>query len=169
MIELAKAHGNEYVEYLRAMPKYLKNCSSYRELGTYQGGSASVALSMNLGYYEFIDKSFSNYNRIKKVLDEHVISNNLEVVFHELSSLKVSTTKETDFLLIDSVHEYAHVAKELETFAHLTKKYIMLHDTAGFPEVYSAVKDFLSRSTDWTEVEHYTVNAGYTVLETALQ
>jgi len=162
---LAKVYSEEYVEYLKAMPKYLSFCNSYRELGTNQGGSASVALLQNLNYYEFIDKSFKKFTNNKEIFDTFIAVNNLKCVFREQGSLQVITDIKTDFLLVDSVHKFKHVVREIDLFAPLTSKFMMFHDTNGIPEVYNAVQDFLNRTNDWVEIEHYNVAAGYTVLK----
>jgi cephalosporin hydroxylase len=82
-----------------------------------------------------------------------------------MSSLDVKTDVETDFLLVDSVHKYNHVIKELKIYASLTKKYIMLHDTTGIPQVYNAVIDFLKNNDIWKEIEVFKKSAGYVILE----
>ena len=162
---LSEVYDITFPEYLRKMPEYLKSCSSYRELGTNQGGSASVALLEHLNYYEFIDKSFKNYRPQKLILDNFIFEKDIQVVMHEKSSLEVKTDIITDFLLVDSVHRYKHVKREIAIYAPLTKKYIMFHDTHGIPEVYVAVKEFLDTTNEWKETEHYAKGAGYTVLQ----
>lgn len=162
---LSEVYDYEFPEYLRKMPSYLKNCESYRELGTNQGGSASISLLENLKYYEFIDRSFKNYRPQEPILDSYVEGKNIQIVMHEISSLQVETDVSTDFLLVDSVHKYKHVKKEIAIYAPLTNRYIMFHDTHGIPEVYVAVKEFLESTNDWKEIKHYAHGAGYTVLE----
>ncbi len=51
--------------------------------------------------------------------------------FFSESSIKFDAKKieELDLLFIDSVHSYFHVLSELRTFAPITKKYIVMHDT----------------------------------------
>lgn len=162
---LSEVYDYEFPEYLRKMPSYLKGCESYRELGTNQGGSASIALLENLKYYEFIDKGFKNYRSQKPILDSYIEDKDIKIVMHEMSSLAVHTDIVTDFLLVDSVHKYKHVKKEIEIYAPITSKYIMFHDTNGIPEVYVAVKEFLDTTKEWRQIEHYNKGAGYTVLE----
>lgn len=162
---LSEVYDYEFPEYLRKMPSYLKDCKSYRELGTNQGGSASIALLENLKYYEFIDKGFKNYRPQKPILDSYIKDKDIQIVMHEMSSLEVDTNVTTDFLLVDSVHKYKHVRKEIAIYTPLTTKYIMFHDTHGIPEVYVAVKEFLDSTDEWKEIEHYAQGAGYTVLE----
>jgi hypothetical protein len=162
---LSQIYDDAFPEYLRKMPEYLKTCLSYRELGTNQGGSASIALLSNLKYYELIDKGFSRYRAQQPVIDSYLKTKDIKIVMHEASSLEVITDVTTDFLLVDSVHKYKHVKKEIQIYAPLTSKYIMFHDTHGIPEVYTAVKEFLEITTEWKEIEHYAKGAGYTVLE----
>ena len=162
---LSEAYDYEFPEYLRKMPSYLKDCDSYRELGTNQGGSASIALLENLKYYEFIDKGFKNYRPQKPILDSYIADKDIEIVMHEKSSLEVDTDVCTDFLLIDSVHKYKHVKREIEIYGPLTTKFIMFHDTHGIPEVYTAVTEFINSTNEWKEIEHYAKGAGYTVLK----
>ena len=162
---LAKVYSEEYIEYLKAMPKYLSFCNSYRELGTNQGGSASVALLQNLNYYEFIDKSFKKLNCNKQIFNSYIEKEKIKCVFRESNSLQVDTDIKTDFLLVDSVHKFKHVMKEIELYAPITNKYIMFHDTNGIPEVYDAVQTFLEKSNSWIEIERYNIAAGYTVIK----
>lgn len=162
---LSEVYDYEFPQYLIRMPNYLKNCESYRELGTNQGGSASIALLENLKYYELIDKGFKNYRPQQLILDEYVKDKDIKIVMHEMSSLSVETDVTTDFLLVDSVHKYNHVKQEISIYAPLTTKYIMFHDTHGIPEVYVAVREFLNSTNEWREIENYAKGAGYTVLE----
>jgi hypothetical protein len=162
---LAAAYDHGYVEYLRRMPYYLSSCRSYRELGTNQGGSTSIAVLANLDYYELIDKSFSNFRMVRSIVEQYVKEHNIKLICHEMSSLEVQTETKTDFLLIDSVHRYKHVMRELEIYASLTNRYIMFHDTHGIPEVGRAADDFLSVNAEWQEVERHEQSAGFIVIE----
>jgi hypothetical protein len=165
MSGLSEIYDHDFPEYLRKMPEYLKTCVSYRELGTNQGGSASIALLSNLKYYELIDKGFGRYRPQQAFINDYLKNKDIQLVMHETSSLEVITDITTDFLLVDSVHKYKHVKKEIEIYSPLTSKYIMFHDTNGIPEVYKAVKEFLEITLEWKEIEHYANGAGYTVLE----
>jgi len=160
---LTNLYSSDFVENLKALPYYLKSCKSYRELGTNQGGSASIALLQNLTYIELIDKSFSKFNIKKYLFDDYANDKNIKLIYHEMSSLDVQTNKKTDFLLVDSVHKYKHVTAELNLYAPLTRKFIMFHDTNMLP-VYQAVKDFLNQTKEW-KLAFYSDSAGYTVLE----
>lgn len=165
LLGLSEAYWYEYPEYIRRLSYFLKHCDSYRELGTNQGGSASVALLEKLKYYELIDKSFNRFNSIKSHFDEYQTKNNIEICYREISSLEVKTDIITDFILIDSVHTYNHVTKEIKLYEPLTKKYIMFHDTVGFPRVGQAVRDFLNQTKNWKLIEEQLVTPGYMVIE----
>ena len=162
---LAEIYWKEYPEYIRRLHFFLKDCDSYRELGTNQGGSASVAILENLNYYELIDKSFKNFSVVKEHFIEYANNNNINLCFYEQSSLEVATEIKTDFLLVDSVHRYKHVTKEIELYESLTNKYIMFHDTVSYLEVGNAVLDFLKNTKNWKLVEEQTVTPGYIVLK----
>lgn len=162
---LSEVYHYAFPEYIRQLPKYLEKCTSYRELGTNQGGSASVAVLSKLSYYELVDKSFSNFRPIKNLFDAYTAENNIEICYQEMSSLDVNTDFRTDFLLVDSVHKYKHVSKEIQKYESLTNKYMMFHDTYGFPEVGKAVTDFLKTTTKWKLIEEQQETPGYMVLE----
>lgn len=162
---LSEVYHYEFPEYIRRIPNFLKKCKSYRELGTNQGGSASVALLEKLDYYELVDKSFGNYNPIKHHVEKYCKENTINVVYHEMSSLDVKTDIETDFILIDSVHRYKHVSQEIKLYEPLTRKYMMFHDTYGFPGVGQAVRDFLKTTKKWKLIEEQNKTPGYMVLE----
>lgn len=165
LIGLAEVYHEAFPEYIRQIPKFLSECNSYRELGTNQGGSASVAILENLSYYELVDKSFKNFRPIKNHVDTYCKENSIEILYHEMSSLDVDTNIKTDFILIDSVHKYKHVSAEIKLYEPLTKKYMMFHDTFGFPGVGQAVKDFLNTSANWKLIEEQQETPGYMVLE----
>lgn len=98
-----------------------------------------------------------------------------------------------DMVFIDTWHVYAQLKRELEKFAPITGKYLVLHDTTvdgvdgetirngwnaeeqsvktGFPVdeikrgLWSAVDEFLSTHPEWKMKTRYIHNNGLTVLE----
>jgi cephalosporin hydroxylase len=166
LAQLALGYVPEYPSYLPHIQEYLKDCNSYRELGTNQGCSTFSVMLSKTPYVEIVDKSFKNYNPQRKIVDEYAATNNIKIVMHECSSLEVKTSVSTDFLLVDSVHKYKHVKKEIALYEPLTKKYILFHDTVGFPDVGKAVREFLDSTNSWSldfHLDH--PNAGYTVIK----
>jgi hypothetical protein len=164
--ELAKGYVKEYVQYLPHIREYMQNCDSYRELGTNQGASASAVFLENPKFVELIDKSFSRFNPSKKYFETYAKENEIEFNTVESSSLDVKISRKTDFLLVDSVHKYNHVIQELNLYSPFVNKFIMIHDTVGFPEVGKAVNNFVADSTIWKIDYHLDhPKAGYTVLK----
>ncbi len=163
--ELANGYVEEYVQYLPHIREYMQTCSSYRELGTNQGASASAVFLENPKFVEIIDKSFFRFNPSKKYFDTYAKENDIEFSLIELSSLDVTISRNTDFLFVDSVHKYNHVIQELNLYSPFVNNFIMIHDTVGFPQVGKAVNKFVSNSTTWKIDYHFNhLQAGYTVL-----
>lgn len=165
--ELSKNYVPEYISYLMHIRDYMKTCNSYRELGTNQGASASAALLESPKLIQLIDISFDRFNISKPYFEKYCLEKGTRFEMIEANSLTVKEVLEvTDFLLIDSVHKYKHVLAELELYAPFTEKYIMIHDTVGFPEVGKAVSEFVHNTQEWDISYHYDhEKAGYTVLE----
>lgn len=110
------------------------------------------------------------------------------------SCLDVREVRESiDLTFIDTWHIYAQLIRELEKFAPVTKKYIIIHDTTvdewqgetirngwnaeeqaartGFPVedirrgLWPAITDFLSAHPEWSVTERHTNCNGLTVLK----
>lgn len=114
--------------------------------------------------------------------------NKIEFNFIQNDDLKVDI-KTTDLLFIDTLHTYCHLTCELEKFARITKKYIVMHDTSApwghqdepvyngyysqYPEwvdknkrgLWPAVEDFLNRHKEWELLERKINNHGLTILK----
>lgn len=164
--KLSDKYVSEYIKYLPHIREYMKRCNSYRELGTNQGASASAAILEIPEFIQLIDVSFSKFAPFEHYFKIFAEKNNIKFDMIEENSLSTKVNESTEFLLIDSVHKYNHVLSELKKYSILTEKYIMIHDTVGFPEVGRAVNDFLQFDNTWRTNYHYNhPKAGYTVLE----
>lgn len=94
----------------------------------------------------------------------------------------------TDLLFIDTLHTYAHLRYELETFSSRVGKYIVMHDTSDpygsqdqvydgdyseYPDwidvtkrgLWTAVKDFLAAHPEWEVHQRFTDCHGLTILK----
>lgn len=166
MCQLANLYTSDYSSYLPHIRELLKSCKSYRELGTNQGASVSSAILSNPEYIELIDINFKNYAPQQPIIELYAKKHNIEIIMHEQSSLNVTTSIKTEFLFVDSVHKYDHVKKEIKLYEPLTTKYIMFHDTVGFPGVGKAVTEFLENTLEWKLYFHLdSKTAGYTIIE----
>lgn len=168
--QLAIGYTKAYPSYLPHIQELMSECKSYRELGTNQGCSTCAVVLTNPEYVELIDKSFERYNPQRVLIDDYSKNHNIKIVMHEESSLAVDTDVKTDFLLVDSVHKYKHVIQEIKIYEPLTNKFILFHDTVGFPGVGQAVSEFLDSTKAWKL--HYHLDdptAGYTVIKRITQ
>lgn len=81
--------------------------------------------------------------------------------------------EETDLLMIDSLHTYAHAAAEMAMHHHRVRRYIVLHDTETFGQrgedgglgLWPAVEEFLAVHPEWRIRNRFYHDNGLTVLE----
>lgn len=165
-----EAHGADYCAIHDAIQKYMKDCNSYMELGTHQGGTASAALLCNPKFVQLVDIDMSRYRKfLKPLAEKYAKEKNIELVVKETDSRGLASTAVVDMLMIDSVHKPPFMMQELNTHHFNVRKYIIAHDTSilhGKPNdgLYQVLKDFAKRA-GWEIVEHFTKNVGYTVLK----
>ena len=165
-----EAHGDKYCAMHDAIQKYLKECDSYLELGTHQGGSAAAALLAKPKFVQLVDKDMSRYRKfLKPLAEKYAKDNNIKLEVKETDSRGLAATAVVDMLMIDSYHNPQFMMQELNTHAFNVKKYIVAHDPAvinGKPNdsLYRVLEDFANRA-GWTIIEHVTENVGYTVLK----
>lgn len=163
--KLQEAHGEDYIDYLKKILELLDHCNSYREIGTWQGASTSVALLKKISYVETIDLSFEKINPYINIFYDFSKKENINFIMNEIDSLKNDVDKEVDLLLIDGYHNPKQVEKELKKYAIWTKKYIMFHDTTLVPRLQKTVNNFLSNNADWVLESQHTKNVGYMVIK----
>ena len=116
---------------------------------------------------------------------------NITLTFKRCNKIQTQLS-EVDLTFIDTWHVYAHLKRELETYAPKTRKYIVLHDTEidktygesirmhhnissesiewNYPEneikmgIDAAIKQFIVTNPQWKIYAHYPVNNGLTIL-----
>lgn len=164
-----KAHGKDYCQIHDAIKKYMKECKSYMELGTHQGGTASAAMLCKPKRVYLVDMDMSRYNKfLSTIASDFCDKNDIELIVKESDSTSIGTINMTDMLVIDSYHHPAHMQKELNLHGHNVRKYIIAHDTSivnGKPNdsLYQCLNKFASEN-GWDIIERGTTNVGYTVL-----
>ncbi|OUV20454.1 MAG: hypothetical protein CBC55_09005 [Gammaproteobacteria bacterium TMED95] len=165
-----EAHGKNYCAMNDAITKYLKECDSYMELGTHQGGSASTAMLTNTKSIQLVDIDFSLYNEsLKPIASKYCKENDIELSLKEVDSRIFSSVKEVDMLVIDTVHKPEFMQQELDLHGSNVNKYIIAHDTSArlrgsVDLLYNVLAAFAKRNR-WEILERYTENVGYTVLK----
>jgi cephalosporin hydroxylase len=164
-----EAHGSDYCDIHDAIKKYMKDCKVYMELGTHQGGTASIAMLSNPEKVHLVDIDMSRYRKfLKPIAEEYCAQNGIALTVTESDSTLSETARQTDMLVIDSKHHSAHMQKELEVHGKNTKKYIIAHDTSV---INGHKNDSLFRTLErwgnengWKVIEREVTNVGYTVL-----
>lgn len=168
-----EAHGAEYCWQHDAMMGLMKQCDTYKELGTHQGASAAAACLTNPKKVTLVDIDLHRWRPFEKLFTDYCAEHNIEFLAQELSSIAPLAVSRVDLLLIDSNHQPAHLEKELALHAQHVKKFIVLHDTSrlfGKPDdrLYKVAEAFVSGITPWRIKFRETANVGYTVMENTL-
>ncbi len=165
-----EAHGEYYCAIHNAIIKYMKECESYIELGTHQGGTASTALLCNPKQVQLVDIDMSRYKKFLQPLAEKYTKNkNIDFRVLEESSLSIKSTRRSDMLVIDSLHHPNHMIQELRLHQININKYIIAHDTSVLhgktdSRLYDCLQTFCL-DYPWKIIERNEQNVGYTVLK----
>ena len=162
------AHGDDYCAQHDALVNLFnkEGCTSYKEIGTHQGGTAAAVMQTGVEYMELIDIDMSKYRKfLAPIASQYCKDNNIDLVIKETDSLGLGAIGEVcDVMLIDSVHKTHHMEKELELHANFAKRYIVFHDTSSVPALYEGIKE-LCWWGSFEIIERGTDNVGYTVIK----
>jgi hypothetical protein len=189
------AEPSDINQHLPTLRKLAKEGSSVTEIGIRTPHMASSwSLLQGLAESHHKKRIFTGIGEITPSLESLLIAksaaseNGISFNFIQADELNLDIAP-TDLLFIDSLHTYAHLAYELETFAPNVRRYIVLHDTSEpwgekddetylgnyseYPKeidrtkrgLWQAVVDFLEKHPEWTLKERYLNNHGLTVLQ----
>jgi hypothetical protein len=165
-----ESHGVDYCQIHDAIKKYMKECKSYMELGTHQGGTASIAMLCKPNRVFLVDMDMSRYRKfLAPIAQEWCDKNGIELIVKETDSTSIGTINMTDMLVIDSYHHPEHMKKELNLHGNNVRKYIIAHDTSivnnkANDSLYQTMKQFADVN-GWEVIERGTTNVGYTVIK----
>jgi hypothetical protein len=165
-----EAHGVDYCQIHDAIKKYMKECKSYMELGTHQGGTASIAMLCKPNRVFLVDMDMSRYRKfLAPIALEWCDKNDIELIVKEADSTSIGTINMTDMLVIDSYHHPEHMKRELNLHGNNVRKYIIAHDTSivnskANDSLYQTMKQFAD-TNGWEVIERGTTNVGYTVIK----
>ena len=165
-----EAHGEHYCAIHDAIKKYMKECDSYLELGTHQGGTASTALLCNPKQIQLVDIDTSRYELfLKPLAEKYATDNNIDFTVLKESSTSIKSTRRSDMLIIDSYHHPNHMIQELRLHQSNINKYIIAHDTSMLhgkndSRLYDCMQNFCL-DYPWKIIERNTDNVGYTVMQ----
>lgn len=203
-----KVMPSDINEHLQTLYEYAKKSHSVLECGV-RSGVSTWAFAAGLSDNESTDKilvscdtsmdgRFNSYSPIlKKVLTFSFFKGN-DLNYPDKGEWVFSDEKahleKFDLIFIDTWHVYGHMKKELEKFASMCNKYIIMHDTtvdayygeslrlgldikkqcveSGIPPweiargIWDAIEEFVdSHESEFRILERYTNNNGLTILE----
>tara|TARA_E500000318_G_scaffold97854_1_gene98812 strand:+ start:3138 stop:3716 length:579 start_codon:yes stop_codon:yes gene_type:complete len=164
-----KHHGPHYCAHHDMIQEQMKNCESYKELGLHQGASAAAALLSGAKEVHLVDHTLEKYNWQKHLFEKYCEENDVNLNVYECSSIDPKCAQPTDVLMIDSLHEWRWTIKELNLHAPITKKYIILHDTAIVnkrpSDIGPGMTMWCRTNPEWRIVKEVKVNVGAMLVE----
>jgi hypothetical protein len=175
-------------EHLPVLRKYASQCEHVTEMGTRFAISTYalliakpkklVSIDLNYHFFKPYHKEILNFANLCEV--------NFEFIEGDVLKLEM---EKTDLLLIDTLHTYNQLSKELRKHEKNVNRWIILHDTITFGEkdedfynngeisqeikydniqkqgLYNALLDFLEENKNWKIKEHFINNNGLTIIE----
>jgi hypothetical protein len=189
-------------EHLPTLYTYSKECTSILELGV-RSAVSTFAFLKGLSDNNSTEKRLisCDTNNITDHLNVTYINTftkqyNIDYTFLLKNDLHIdipNEISEVDITFIDTWHVYGHLRRELQKFAPITKKYIVMHDTeldkesgetirsgwnaqhqsreSGIPVeeilrgLEPAIDEFLGANPEWVRYETFTHNNGLTILK----
>lgn len=183
--------------HLPTLRRYARDCRTIVECGVRTMDSSWAFAKGLLDDADVAGKMLVSINRQRSqnVEDLQAVTRRLSItyLFVEGEDTKVALPVEhMDLLFLDTWHVYGHLRQEFATFAHRTRRYIILHDTTidatigesvrngwdieqqanvwgyTYEEVrkgiWPAIAEFLNAHEDWCLEQRFTNNNGLTIL-----
>lgn len=160
----SEAHKPEYMLVHDEIKERIKGCDSYTELGVNQGATLAIAVLENIKTIRAYDIKLMPYNKAKHLFESYADTNSINYSAIETDTLQC-TLDSVDVLYIDTLHQYAHLTKELALHGSKVKKYIIFHDTAAQLELKKAVKEYVAVNKEWTIVTECDINVGFMTIK----
>ena len=91
-----KNHGPKYCAHHDLIQTHIKDCDSFKELGTHQGASAAAALLAGVKEVHLVDHTLEKYNWQKHLFEEFAKQNNVNLNVYECSSIDKQCAIPTD-------------------------------------------------------------------------
>ena len=159
-------------EHLKILKELSDEVNHVTEMGVRTGNSTRAFLNSDVILRSYDIQMCESVQQLFKIAQEV----GKDVQYIQANTLDL-TIEETDFLFIDTLHNYDQLLAELRLHAPKTRKYIAFHDTQTFgvlPEGKSptnlgllpALIQYMIESNDqWKFKIHRTNNNGLTVIE----
>ena len=166
----ACARDSDIHEHLPIISELTSQCTHATELGVGWAQSTRAFLRHDVEMHSY------EYKPLPGIPEYFEAARNAgrNVTLHVDDTRKVEIA-ETDIMLVDSLHIYEQVQKELQLHADKAKKYIVFHDTTSFENngefggrgIWPAIQEFMDSHPEWQMKHRYTNNNGLTVLQRA--
>lgn len=171
---ILKSDINEHLPLLR---EYASRCSSITEMGVrwiVSTWAFVVAKPQKITSIDINHPKTWNAQDKFNTLVEKCIENNIDFEFIQADTRKIKI-KKTDFLFIDTLHNYEQIKEELKLHSQDVNKYIAFHDTESYAKkdevgngrgILPAIKEFLLENANiWKIVEDRKNNNGLLIIE----
>jgi hypothetical protein len=155
-------------EHLPVLSDLTSQCNHVTELGVGWAQSTRAFLRHDVELHSY------EYSPQPGIVDFFVQARNAgrNVTLHIADTRNIQI-EETDLMLVDSLHVYEQVQKELELHAGKVKKYLLFHDTTLFADrgefggkgIWQAIQEFMDSHPEWQLIERRTNNNGLTILK----
>jgi hypothetical protein len=164
----ACARDTDIHEHLPIISELVSQCTHGTELGVGHAQSTRAFLRHDIEMHSYEYKPHPNVAE----WFEQAKAAGRNVTLHVADTRKVEID-ETDIMLVDSLHIYEQVQKELELHAGKVRKWLLFHDTTLFADqgefggrgIWPAVQEFIDSHPEWQLVERRTNNNGLTILK----
>lgn len=135
-------------EHLPDLYTYAKECETILELGVAVPVSTWAFLKglQENGKREkqLVSCDIIHHEKEVKLVEEVAYASNIDYSYYQKNDLELHLHRMYDLTFIDTWHIYGHLKRELNKFAPLTKKYIIMHDTVIDAEIVESVRDSLT-------------------------
>ena len=158
-----------------ALIECAKDSESISELGVNQGSSFIMLMMQNPKKIVGVDitlgkwKNGITYPGLEPLALEYMERNPIEYILYEGSSTDKQSVHKVDMLHIDSLHNPAHLTRELKMHANSVNKYICFHDIKQKDyQLWKVVERFLNDHHQWKLKGFYDEgNCGHVEIERA--
>ena len=138
------------------------DATSVLEIGT--GNGASTLTFAEAGA-KVLSVDIEDCEDAKNLIKSSMLTGQVDFMKGRSENLEFDKDQSFDIVFLDGDHTYQQVTLELNKFAHLANKFIILHDITNpsHKGVDQAVIEFRRKNTDWTYYQWFN-NNGLAVL-----
>lgn len=159
------AHGDHYCDHhtvIRALANE-PGCERYAELGVNEGATLACALLAWFDQVTGIDIALEPFRPAEGLFRAWATAYGAELRVMEQDS-REPLPRPVDVLLIDSRHEVAHLREELRVHGPNVRRFVLIHDTAKYPELAAEAEQWAAESNS-TVLQRETRGYGWMLLQ----